>query len=88
MQPGVNLVGNSICLKQLFAVLASELGHFPNLVHCVAGKIHWHKEGVALRWELAPREWDEVGILSFNCKCIAVQRQQGGLKRNKYLVSN
>lgn len=41
---------------------ASELGHFPKLVHCVAGKIHWHKEGVALRWELAPREWDEVGI--------------------------
>lgn len=28
----------------------------------MAGKIHWHKEGVALRWELAPREWDEVGI--------------------------
>lgn len=41
---------------------ASELGHFPKVVQCVAGKIHWHKEGVALRWELAPREWDEVGI--------------------------
>ena len=46
-------------------MLALELGHFPNLVRYVAGQICWHKEGVAQRWELAPREWDEVGIISF-----------------------
>lgn len=65
----MNLVGNSVCLKQLFVTLASELGHFPNLVQHVVGKIHWHKDGVVMRWDLAPKEWDEVG------SCFLIQLQ-------------
>lgn len=68
-------------------MIASKLCHFPNVIYCLAGQIPWHKEGIAQRWELAPRECDEVGIYFLSTKYIAVQWQQGRLNE-MCLVSN